>query len=133
MMVKITFTRNALSYLKRREIIDKTLILIADDGGGKYSIKGGACSIGSHFSIIWVDQKDVDYPIKLVNDQGIKIYTSQYDLTVMGPNLLVDYKSGSLSLSCDEGMLDGGLEIGNGAALIKANKNVKMGAVEWRC
>ena len=33
----------------------------------------------------------------------------------------------------DEGILDGGVEIGNGAALIKANKNVKMGAVEWRC
>lgn len=132
-MLKISFTKEALSYLKRRELNDKILILIADDGGGKYSIKGGACSIGSHFSIIWVEQKDKDYPLELINDQGIRIYTSKYDSTMMGANLLVDYKAGNLSLSCDEGMLDGGVEIGNGAALIKANKNVKMGAVEWRC
>ena len=34
-MLKITFTDKALDYLKRREIADKTLILITDDGGGK--------------------------------------------------------------------------------------------------
>ena len=124
-MLKITFTDNALDYLKRREIADKTLILITDDGGG--------CSIGSHFSIIWVDQVDPDYPVELENDQGLKIYTSKYDMTMMGPNMVMDYDAGSLNLRSDEGILDGGVEIGNGAALIKANKNVKMGAVEWRC
>lgn len=52
---------------------------------------------------------------------------------MMGPNMVMDYDAGSLNLRSDEGILDGGVEIGNGAALIKANKNVKMGAVEWRC
>ena len=132
-MLKITFTDKAMDYLKRREIADKTLILITDDGGGKYSIKGGGCSIGSHFAIIWVDQVDPDYPVELENDQGLKIYTSKYDMTMMGPNMVMDYDAGSLNLRSDEGILDGGVEIGNGAALIKANKNVKMGAVEWRC
>ena len=132
-MLKITFTDKPLDYLKRREIADKTLILIPDDGGGKYSIQGGGCSIGSHFSIIWVDQVDPDYPVELENDQGLKIYTSKYDMTMMGPNMVMDYDAGSLNLRSDEGILDGGVEIGNGAALIKANKNVKMGAVEWRC
>ena len=132
-MLKITFTDKAMDYLKRREIADKTLILITDDGGGKYSIKGGGCSIGSHLSIIWVDQVDPDYPVELENDQGLKIYTSKYDMTMMGPNMVMDYDAGSLNLRSDEGILDGGVEIGNGAALIKANKNVKMGAVEWRC
>lgn len=96
-MLKITFTDNALDYLKRREIADKTLILITDDGGGKYSIKGGGCSIGSHFSIIWVDQVDPDYPVELENDQGLKIYTSKYDMTMMGPNMVMDYDAGSLN------------------------------------
>ena len=132
-MLKITFTDSALDYLKRREIADKILILITDDGGGKYSIKGGNCSIGSHLSIIWVDQTDPDYPVKLENDQGLKIYTSKYDMTLMGPNMVMDYNAGSLNLRSDEGILDGGVEIGNGAALIKANKNVKMTGVEWRC
>ena len=132
-MLKITFTDSALDYLKRREIADKILILITDDGGGKYSIKGGNRSIGSHFSIIWVDEKDPDYPVQLDNDQGLKIYTSKYDMTLMGPNMVMDYNAGSLNLRSDEGILDGGVEIGNGAALIKANKNVKMTGVEWRC
>lgn len=132
-MLKITFTDQALDYLKRREIANKVLILITDDGGGKYSIKGGGCSIGSHFSIIWVEQKDADYPVQLENDQGLKIYTSKYDMALMGPNMVMDYAAGNLNLRSDEGILDGGVDVGNGAALIKANKNVAMTGVEWRC
>ena len=132
-MLKITFTDSALDYLKRRKIADKTLILITDDGGGKYSIKGGGRSIAPHSSITWADEKDPDYPVQLDNDQGLKIYTSKYDMTLMGPNMVMDYNAGSLNLRSDEGILDGGVEIGNGAALIKANKNVKMTGVEWRC
>ncbi len=127
-MLNIRFTDQALDYLKRREILDKVLILITDDGGGKYSIQGGSCSIGAHFSIIWVDKVDPDYPVKIDNDQNVKIYTSDYDKTMMGPNMVLDYNAGSLSLKSDEGMLDSGVEIGNGAALIEANKNVKLGA-----
>ena len=52
-MLNIKFTDNAVDSLKRREILDKILILITDDGGGKYSIQGGSCSMGAHFSIIW--------------------------------------------------------------------------------
>lgn len=115
--------------LKRREILNKILILIADDGGGKYSIKGGGCAIGSHFSIIYVDKVDPDYPIKFENNQGINIYTSKYDTTMMGPNLVVDYANASLNLKSDEGLLDGGVDIGNGAELIKAQKNVKWPAL----
>ncbi|MCT0165043.1 iron-sulfur cluster biosynthesis family protein [Lactobacillus helveticus] len=132
-MLKITFTDQALDYLKRRKIANKVLILITDDGGGKYSIKGGGCSIGSHFSIIWVEQKDADYPVQLENDQGLKIYTSKYDMALMGPNMVMDYAAGNLNLRSDEGILDGGVDVGNGAALIKANKNVAMTDVEWRC
>lgn len=129
-MLKIRFTDNALDYLKRREILDKTLILITDDGGGKYSIQGGSCTMGSHFSIIWVEQVDPDYPVEIINDQNVKIYTSDYDKAMLGTgmNLTVDYNAGSLSLKSDEAMLDGGVEIGNGAALLKANQNVQMSA-----
>lgn len=132
-MLKITFTDKALTYLKSKKISDKILILIADDGGGKYSLRGGSCSIGANFSIIWVDQVDPDYPIQLENNQGIKIYSSKYDMTVMGPNMIVDYDAGALNLRDDEGMLDGNVEIGDGAALIKANKNVKINEDGWHC
>ena len=89
--------------------------------------------MGSHVSIICVHQVDPDYPVELESHQDLTIYTSKYDMTMMGPNMVMDYDAGSLNLRSDEGILDGGVEIGNGAALIKANKNVKMGAVEWRC
>lgn len=132
-MLNITFTDGALAYLKGKNILNKILILIVDDGGGKYSIKGGSCSIGSHFSIIWVNQKDPDYPLTLKNNQDLKIYTSSYDQALMGPNMICDYESGSLNLRDDEGLLDGNVEIGNGAALIKANKDVNIGNNEWHC
>lgn len=132
-MLKIKFTTTAINYLKRRGILDKTLILITDDGGGKYSIQGGSCSIGSRFSLIWVSRKDTDYPLFLQNNQGIKIYTSKYDLTMMGTNMVLDYTAGSLSLRDDEELLDGHVEIGNGAALLKANKNVKISKGQWQC
>lgn len=132
-MLKITFSDQALNYLKQKELIDQPLILIADDGGGKYSMHGGACSIGAHFSLIWVKQPDPDYPLQLKNEQGLKIYTSKYDETVMGPNLKVDYKNGTLNLRDDEGWLDGGVEIGNGPALLKANQEAKIGKDSWSC
>ena len=126
-MLNIKFTDNAVDYLKRREILDKILILITDDGGGKYSIQGGSCSMGAHLSIIWLDKVDPDYPVKIANEQNVKIYTSDFDKTMLGPNMVMDYNAGSLSLSSDEGLLDGSVDIGNGAALLKANKNVQMG------
>lgn len=132
-MLSITFTVKAINYLKKRKILDKTLILIVDDGGGKYSLQGGSCSIGAHFSIIWVKQKDPTYPLQLKNNQGLHIYTSRYDQTMMGPNMICDYEAGSLNLRDDEGLLDGHVEIGNDADLIKANKHVDISDNEWRC
>lgn len=132
-MLKITFTKQAQSYLKKREMLDKVLLLIVDDGGGKYSLRGGNCSFGSHFSLIWVKQKDKDYPLQLNNEQGIKVFTSKYDLALMGPNLVVDYQAGALSLNSDEGLLDGGMDIGNGPALLKANENVELRSDQKYC
>lgn len=125
-MAKITITQNALDYLKQEGIADKDLILITDDGGGKYSMSGGACSIGSHFSVIWLDHQDSDYPDLIQNNQNLKIYTSKYDLTLLDNEMTLDYKNGSLALKGESGILDEGVGIGNGAALIKANKNVSI-------
>lgn len=132
-MFKITFTKQAKIYLQKRGMLNKILLLIVDDGGGKYSIKGGNCSFGSHFSLIWVEQKDQDYPVQLRNDQGIKIFTSKYDLALMAANLVVDYQSGALSLNSDEGLLDGSMDVGNGPALLKANQNATIKSNQEKC
>lgn len=128
-MAKIKFTEKAIDYLTRREVADKVLILITDDAGGKYSINGGSCSMGMHYALIWLNHPDKDYPDKLENQQNITIFTSQYDLTMLGDNLVMDYQNGALSLKNDAGLLDGGVEIGNGEVLLKGNYNVKQGIV----
>lgn len=132
-MLKITFTKEAKTYLQKREMLNKILLLIVDDGGGKYSIRGGNCSFGSHFSLIWVEQKDKDYPLQLKNDQGIQVFTSKYDLALMAPNMTVDYQAGSLSLHSDEGLLDGGMDVGNGPALLRANQNATLKSNQEKC
>lgn len=124
--MKMTITDEAYNYLERRKIANKILVLIVDDGGGKYSIGGGACSIGSHLSIIYIDKPDPDYPIKIANNHNLDIYTSSYDETMLDKNLILDYQNASLLIKGDSGLIDSGVEIGDGAAILKADHNVKM-------
>ncbi|RVU71014.1 MULTISPECIES: iron-sulfur cluster biosynthesis family protein [Lactobacillus] len=125
-MARIKFTQNALDYLKRRGILDKPLLLICDDAGGKYSIRGGSCSMGMSYSIIWLDHPDKDYPRVLENDEGVEMYTSDYDLAMLQDNLHLDYKNAALELKNDGAMLDGGVLIGNGPQLLAGNKDVHL-------
>lgn len=124
--MKMTITDEAYNYLEWRKIANKILILIVDDGGGKYSIGGGSCSIGSHLSIIYIDKPDLDYPIKIKNNRNLALYTSSYDETMLDKNLILDYQNASLLIKGDNGLIDSGVEIGDGAALLKANHNVNM-------
>ncbi len=41
--------------------------------------KVAACSMEHIFSIIWLDKVDPDYPVKIANEQNVKIYTSDFD------------------------------------------------------
>jgi hypothetical protein len=130
MMTQIKFTQAALAEMKKRDLLEHPLLLIADDAGGKYSIRGGSCSMGASFSIIKLDKLDPDYPIALQNDAGVEIYTSQYDLTLLEDNLVVDYVNAGLLLKNDSGLLDGAMSIGDGAKLLAANDNVQQGATK---
>lgn len=122
-MPKIKFTKAALEYLKRKHVLGSPLLLIVDDGGGKYSILGGSCTMGSHFSIIKLKKTDPDYPIKLENDQNVEIYTSNYDLAILQDNLVLDYINAGLELKNDSGILDGAVQIGDGEKLLAENSN----------
>ena len=123
-MAKIKFTQRALDYLKRRGLAGHPLLLICDDEGGKYSIKGGACSMG--WSIIKLDHPDKDYPVVLHNNEGVEIYTSDYDLAELQDNLHLDYVNCGLELKNDSQLLNGSVMIGDGPALLKANYHVVM-------
>ncbi|GAA2969567.1 iron-sulfur cluster biosynthesis family protein [Lentilactobacillus parakefiri] len=122
-MITIHLTDPIRSLLCERRFKNKTLLLITDDGGGKYSLKGGACTIGANFSMIILDKPDADYPVRLVNHAGIPLFTSNYDLTFLGNGLKLDYQNHSIRLSDDSGLLDGAVQITNGADVITAFQN----------
>lgn len=125
-MTEIRVTNAGLDYLQKKGVADSKLILIADDGGGKYSLQGGSCSIGDRFSLIKVEKEDPDYPVTMVNNQGLALYTSDYDLALMDNGLVLDFQNGGLALKSDAGLLDSGVQIGDGAKLLAANKHVQM-------
>jgi hypothetical protein len=89
--MQITLTDAFVQLIHDKGLADKDLILIADDGGGKYSLQGGACTIGSKFTLIEVDQPDVDYPVALENKAGLKLWSSDYDLLFLEDGLQLDF------------------------------------------
>lgn len=112
MAIHITDTANKL--LMDKGVHDKILLLITDDGGGKYSLNGGACSIGAKFTLIYLDNSDSLYPIKLQNEQDVDLYTSEYDLMFLGSGLTLDFNKYQLILRDDSGMLDTNVQLANG-------------------
>lgn len=121
-MAEIKITDTMAKLLAGPRFVGKTLLLITDDGGGKYSLQGGACSIGTKFTLIILDQPDPDYSIPLTNNAGVPLFTSKYDLTFLGKGLTMDYQHYSISLRDDTGLLDGGVLIAKGADVLAAFK-----------
>ena len=74
-MATIKLSQAFVDLMKKKHLDQKTLLLITDDGGGRYSLQGGACSIGTKFTLIVLDQPDSDYQVKLENDAGLDLYT----------------------------------------------------------
>lgn len=119
-MTKINISDSMLELLKKKDLINKNLLLITDDGGGKYSLQGGACSIGAKFSIVELDQPDPEYPIEIENNHGIKLFTSSYDQTFLGAGLTLDFKRSLIILKDNSGRLDGAVTIANGKEITEA-------------
>ncbi|WP_461213568.1 iron-sulfur cluster biosynthesis family protein [Lacticaseibacillus sp. GG6-2] len=119
-MAEITLTPAFVDLLKAKQLADKTLILIADDGGGKYSLQGGACTIGSKFTLIVVDGPDSDYPVLLENEAGIKLYTSEYDLLFLESGLELDFRDHQIRLKDHAHTFDDSLLIADGKEVLAA-------------
>lgn len=123
-MTKLTISKEALALLQKRNYTSFPLLLIVDDGGGDYSVNGGACSIGANFSIIALDNKNFDsrYPLKIENNANLNIYTSKYDLTFMGKDLILDIANAGLRLRNEEGLLTGNVYLAKAQQLAQAAK-----------
>ncbi|WP_125767190.1 iron-sulfur cluster biosynthesis family protein [Lapidilactobacillus wuchangensis] len=121
-MTEIKLTSAFVDLLRLKNLLNQNLILLADDGGGKYSLHGGACSIGESFTIVSLPQPDPTYPIKLANQQKIAFWTSDYDLTFCEPGLTLDYRNGSIQMKDRSRFIDGGVQIADGQQVLAAFK-----------
>ncbi len=119
-MLNIKVTDSVMALLKRKNIADKTLLLVTDDGGGKYSLQGGACSIGAKFSIVALDEFDPEYPLSIENNFELKLYTSDYDTRFLRTGLTLDVKNSRITLKDNTGLLDSNVLIANGKDILAA-------------
>lgn len=117
-MPEIKLTPALIDLLRRKDLLQQTLVLLVDDGGGKYSLHGGACSIGESFTIVSLLEPDPAYPIKLTNQQNVAFWTSDYDLTFCEPGLTLDYRNGSIQMKDRSRFIDGGVQLANGEKIL---------------
>ncbi|MFC6254272.1 iron-sulfur cluster biosynthesis family protein [Secundilactobacillus hailunensis] len=121
-MNEITITPAAVDLLKQKQLLSKTLLLITDDAGGKYSLQGGACSIGTKFTIVVLDQPDAEYHVTLKNNADLSLYTSDYDIYFLGQGLKLDYQKAMLNLTNNGQLLDNNVQIADGKEILAAFK-----------
>lgn len=120
MVSSIKLTQAFVDYLKQKNIQDKVFLLVADDGGGKYSLRGGACTIGSVFNLVMLDEPDAAYPIPLNNDAGVKLYSSTYNLYFLEEGLVLDVNDYRILLRDNAHQFENDLQIVNGAEILAA-------------
>ncbi|MGY5339420.1 iron-sulfur cluster biosynthesis family protein [Levilactobacillus spicheri] len=119
-MTQIKISDSMWALLQRKHLTDKDLVLIADDGGGKYSLHGGACTIGTQFTLIVLDQPDPDYAVKINNERGLRLWSSAYNLYFFDAGLTLDVQHHSILIKDDAHLLDSAVQIADGPAVLAA-------------
>ncbi|WP_225046874.1 iron-sulfur cluster biosynthesis family protein [Lacticaseibacillus kribbianus] len=119
-MTNITLTASFYRLMQEKGLTEKTMLLIADDGGGKYSLQGGACSIGAKFTLIVLDAPDPDYAVSLTNAQGLGLFSSEYDLLFLEDGLTLDFRGHQIRLKDNAHAFDDGVRIASGQAVLQA-------------
>lgn len=117
-MSTIRITQAATERLKQQHLQDKILVLIADDGGGKYSLQGGACTIGAVFTLVVLDAPDPDYPIQLTNEAGVQLYSAEYDLYFLAPGLVLDVRNFQFAIRDDAQQFETPVQVVNGVEMV---------------
>lgn len=125
-MPRIELTSAFVDLINRKGLANKNLLLITDDGGGRYSLQGGACSIGTKFTLIVLDQPDSDYNVELENDAGLHLFTSDYDMIFFNPGLHMDFRDGQIALKDNAHALDNAVRIADGKEVLAAFKQGVM-------
>lgn len=98
--------------LIQKNINSNSIVLLAlNDGSNSYSKLGGSCTIGANFQLVVLDKEDNNYPIKVENNLGLKMFTSKDETQFFEDGLVLNAKNSVLSLSSDEGIIDGAVTI----------------------
>ncbi|PRO86477.1 iron-sulfur cluster biosynthesis family protein [Lactiplantibacillus pentosus] len=119
-MTQIKISARLKALLTAKGFADKQLVLVTDDGGGKYSLHGGACSIGTKFTLIVLDRPDPEYDVAVDNNQQLALWTSAYDLIFFNDGIQMDYDQGRISIKDNAHMLDNAVQIAKGAEVLAA-------------
>lgn len=119
-MTTIKISDAMWALLEQKQLTDRPLLLIADDGGGKYSINGGACTIGTQFSLIVLTQPDPDYPVRIANDRGLQLWSSEYNLYFFDTGLTLDFQHQQILIKDDAHLLDSAVQIAEGREILAA-------------
>ena len=100
-----------------KDVLEKKIrpgqvVLLALNGGSNgYSKLGGTCTIGANFQLVLLDHPDSEFSIKVKNNMGLDMYTSDKELAFLDDGLVLNARNATLSLSSNEGIIDGGVTI----------------------
>lgn len=109
--VKINIKDKAQEIIKSKIKPESIVLLALNDGSNGYSKLGGTCTIGANFQLVVLDHKDPKYDIKVDNNMKLDLYTSSDELQFLENGLVLNGRDAVLSLSSDEGIIDGAVTI----------------------
>ena len=102
---------SAKDVLEKKIKPGQVVLLALNDGSNGYSKLGGTCTIGANFQLVLLDHPDPEFSIEVKNNMGLDMYTSDEELAFLDNGLVLNARNATLSLSSNEGIIDGGVTI----------------------
>lgn len=109
--IELKIKDGAKEVLEKKVKPGQTILLALNDGSNGYSKLGGTCTIGANFQLVVLDNKDPKFSIKVKNNMDLDLYTSDKELAFLDNGLVLNARNAVLSLSSNEGVIDGGVTI----------------------
>ena len=102
---------SAKDVLEKKIKPGQVVLLALNDGSNGYSKLGGTCTICANFQLVLLDHPDPEFSIEVKNNMGLDMYTSDKELAFLDNGLVLNARNATLSLSSNEGIIDGGVTI----------------------
>ncbi|WP_282805317.1 iron-sulfur cluster biosynthesis family protein [Lactobacillus isalae] len=109
--IELKIKDGAKEVLEKKVKPGQTILLALNDGSNGYSKLGGTCTIGANFQLVVLDNKDPEFSVKVKNNMDLDLYTSDKELAFLDNGLVLNARNAVLSLSSNEGVIDGGVTI----------------------